>query len=71
MLVEKNDFICCKKCGDIIGARVPILYESDQYMFTPFTPEAKSRTKEICEKFDLFNSDAFLHKLDSNDESFK
>ena len=62
-----GDYLCCKKCGDIIGARVPVVYRSSIYMFTPMTQEACENTKEICEKFDLLDSDAFLHKLNSDE----
>ena len=59
----RGDYLYCKRCGEILGVRVPIAYRSSNYMFTPFTSEAKIHTKEICEKYNLYDSDAFLHML--------
>ena len=58
-----GDFIRCKKCGEIIGAKVPVVHLSNQYMFTPFTAEARLYTTEIYEQYNLLDSDWVSHSI--------
>ena len=50
-----GDNYICKKCGKLIGFRVPVTTGGKIYFFYPTTQEGLEHQTEICDKYKLLS----------------